>query len=556
MIDAPAEVPGPVARRRRSVAVVAFFVVIALVVASLVLWRSYGATKASGGAAPHYVDESASSGINHSYTGQFEFFVGGGVATFDCNGDGRDELYVAGGTSPAALYINESPVGGALAFTPKASPVTDLTDVTGAYPIDIDSDGITDLVVLRRNGNHVLRGLGNCVFDDATAALGVEPGKDWTVGFSAIWEGKNTLPTLAFGNYLVPGGDTCGDSRLVRPTTDSTYAPPIALSPGYCTLSILFSDWNHTGHHDLRMANDRHYYATGEEQLWKVTPGEAPRQYTEADGWHALTIWGMGIASRDLDGDGKPEVFITSQGDNKLQALEGDGSTPSYHDIALAKGVTTQRPYTGGDVLPSTAWHPQFDDVNNDGHPDLLVTKGNVSIQVDNAQRDPSDLMIGRADGTFAEGAVAAGIVNYDKARGAAMVDLNLDGLLDLVIVNREVNVRVYRNVGSGTAAKPAAMGNWLAVRLHQPAPNVDAIGAWLDVRVAGAVSTREITIGGGHASGSLDWIHTGLGSAKNAEVRVEWPDGTTGQWMPVTANQFVTIDKGAAAPAVWTPPT
>jgi hypothetical protein len=286
-----------------------------------------------------------------------------------------------------------------------------------------------------------------------------------------------------------------------------------------------------------------------------VRPGEAPRQYTEADGWHALTIWGMGIASRDLDGDGKPEVFITSQGDNKLQALEGDGSTPSYKDIALAKGVTTQRPYTGGDVLPSTAWHPEFEDVNNDGHVDLLVTKGNVSIQVDNAQRDPSDLMIGNAGGTFTEGAVAAGIVNYDKARGAALVDLNLDGLLDLVIVNRDVNVRVYRNVGTGAATKPAAMGNWLSVQLHQPAPNVDAIGAWLDVRVDGKVNTCEVTIGGGHASGSLGWIHTGLGAARNAEVRVEWPDGTIGPWMPVSANQLLTIEKGAAAPTVWTPP-
>jgi hypothetical protein len=97
-------------------------------------------------------------------------------------------------------------------------------------------------------------------------------------------------------------------------------------------------------------------------------------------------------------------------------------------------------------------------------------------------------------------------------------------------------------------------MGNWLSVQLHQPAPNVDAIGAWLDMRVDGKVTTREITIGGGHASGKIGWIHTGLGTAKKGEVRVEWPDGTIGPWMPVTANQFVTIDRGATAPTVWTP--
>ena len=70
------------------------------------------------------------------------------------------------------------------------------------------------------------------------------------------------------------------------------------------------------------MSNDRHYYTDGEEQLWRITPGEAPRLYTEADGWHPMQIWGMGIASQDVTGDGYPEVFLTSQADNKLQTLE------------------------------------------------------------------------------------------------------------------------------------------------------------------------------------------------------------------------------------------
>ncbi len=144
--------------------------------------------------APHFVDESATAGIDHRYTGEFEFFVGGGVAAFDCNDDGRDELYFAGGSSPAALYLNESPIGGALRFSPLASPATDLTDVTGAYPLDIDSEGHTDLVVLRRGGNAVLRGLGDCRFEDATDELGIERGAAWTVGFSATWGGRQRAP--------------------------------------------------------------------------------------------------------------------------------------------------------------------------------------------------------------------------------------------------------------------------------------------------------------------------------------------------------------------------
>ncbi len=203
-------------------------------------------------AAPHFVEEADAAGIHHVYDGDFEFFVGGGVAAFDCDDDGRPDLYFAGGTDPAALYRNESPVGGELRFAEVPDPVTDLTDVVGAYPIDIDGDGRIDLAVLRRGENVLLRGLGDCRFERGNEAWGFDGGDAWTAAFSAKWEASAALPTLAFGNYLNiadPGQPpTCADSELVRPEDGGqTYAPPIPLSPGWCTLSILFSDWDRSG---------------------------------------------------------------------------------------------------------------------------------------------------------------------------------------------------------------------------------------------------------------------------------------------------------------------
>jgi enediyne biosynthesis protein E4 len=503
---------------------------------------------------PLFVDDSAGAGITHRYTGAFEFFVGGGVAVLDCDDDGREDLYVAGGTSPAALYVNRSPVGGELSFAPLASPVTDLTEVTGAYPLDLDSDGYLDLVVLRRGANVVLRGLGDCRFEDAGQALAFDGGDDWTTAFSATWEAGNTLPTLAFGNYLTLDRVECGVSTLMRPADDH-YGDAAPLAPGYCPLSALFSDWGRSGQRDLRLTNDRHYYTDGEDQLWRIAPGEPPAPYTADDGWRSLVVWGMGIASRDLTGDGHPEVFVTSQGDNKLQTLADEPSRPTYTDMALRAGVTAQRPHTGGDVLPSTAWHPEFEDVNNDGLVDLFVAKGNVEAQPDHAMRDPNNLLIGQPDGTFVEGAEAAGIVTFERGRGAALVDLNLDGMLDIVVVNREAPPSLWRNVGAGVADDPAPMGRWIAVRLAQPSPNVDAVGAWLDVRIGDRTMTREVTVGGGHAGGKAGWIHTGIGGADDVEARVHWPDGETGPWMTVRANSFVTIERGAAEPEEWTPP-
>ena len=60
-------------------------------------------------------------------------------------------------------------------------------------------------------------------------------------------------------------------------------------------------------------------------------------------------------------------------------------------------------------------------------------------------------------------------------------------------------------------------MGDWIALRLNQPGPNHDAIGAWVEVKVGDRTMDREVTVGGGQAGGQLGWIHFGLGSTDTA---------------------------------------
>ena len=506
-----------------------------------------------------FADETETAGLDHVYDGDFEFYVGGGVAAFDCDDDGRQELYVAGGSNEAALYRNGSAVGGALRFTRLRDAATDLLSVTGAYPLDVDGDRRTDLAVLRRGEDVLLRGLGDCRFERANEPWTFAGTESWTVGFAATWEDSAGLPTLAFGNYLRLDGEGndagCSDNLLYRPSAGSGYGAPVPLT-GWCTLSLLFSDWSRSGRADLRASNDRHYYAEtsdGEEQLWRIEPDQPPRLYTHADGWRTVRIWGMGIASQDLTGDGYPEVYLTSQGDNRLQALAEGPSRPTYVDIAVARGATASRPYAGGETLPSTGWHAEFQDVNNDTYPDLFVGKGNVEAMPDYASRDPSNLLLGQADGRFVESADQAGIVSFARARGGALVDLNLDGMLDLVVVNRREPVKLWRSVGWGSADESAPMGHWLAVRLDQPEVNHDGIGAWVEVKAGERVVEREVTVGGGHAGGQLGWIHFGLGTAASAEVRVRWPDGTQGPWQTLAANEFAIVLRDAE-PLVWEP--
>jgi len=545
--------------RRPDAAVAVGIAILVVVTFVLLVVRPFGGAPGVP-AVPRFVDESSTAGVATTYDGDATYATGGGLAVLDCDDDGRPDLFVAGGANPAALYRNTSPTGGALRFQAVPDPLLDRTGVTGAYPIDVDGDGRPDLAVLRVDGVALLRGLGGCRFAEGPAAWGFDGGSGLTTAFSATWEGDAALPTLAIGRYLQRAADgsltqACDTGALIRPdASGARFAPAVPLSPSFCALSMLFSDWNGSGHQDLRVSNDRQYYVDGSEQLWRILAGEPPRLYTAADGWRPLQIWGMGIASDDVTGDGYPDVYLTSQGDNKLQTLAAGPSQPTYVDIALPRGVTATQPYAGGDALPSTAWHPEFEDVNDDGRMDLFVSKGNVSAMPDYAAKDPSNLLLGQPDDTFRESGEEAGLVSFDRGRGAAVADLNLDGLPDVVLVNYGAPVRVWRNVGGGTAEAPAPMGGWLGVRVSQPGLNRDAIGGWLETRIGDAVSRRELTIGGGHGSGQLGWLHVGIGSADGADLRVIWPDGSAGPWQHVDADRFVDLARDAS-PVEFAPP-
>jgi hypothetical protein len=255
----------------------------------------------------------------------------------------------------------------------------------------------------------------------------------------------------------------------------------------------------------------------------------------------------MGIASADITLDGYPDYYLTSMADNKFQVLKDPASgKPDYADIAFKSGITAHRPYTGGDLKPSTAWHPQFADVNNDGRLDLFVAKGNVAKMPDFAEKDPNNLMLAAGDGTFVEVGDKAGVASMGISRGAQVVDLNLDGKLDLVVVNRWTPAEVWRQTGE-------TAGAWVQVRLAQDGPNRDAIGAVIEIKRGEVVERHEITSGGGHVSGSVGWLHFGLGDATAAELRVIWPGGVEGDWQSLPAGSFQILRPGKAAQP-WVP--
>ncbi len=480
----------------------------------------------------------------HEYGGGWEHFVGGGVAVFDCNGDRLPEVFAAGGAGPAVLLRNR----GGMVFEDATPEPLALSGVTGAYPLDIDSDGAMDLAVMRVGENVLLRGDGACGFARFDPA-GFTGGDRWTTAFSATWEAGARWPTLAFGNYVDrddPAGpfEACDVNELWRPEGAGGGYALTTLAPGFCPLSMLFSDWGRQGRADLRMSNDRHYYVRGgEEQMWAMQA--EPRLFGAQDGWRSHKLWGMGIASRDLDLDGLPEVYLTSMGDQRMQRLVGPG--PGYEDVPYEMGTTVQRPYVGGDGRPSTGWHVSFGDVDLDGRDDIFVAKGNVEQMPVAAMDDPNNLLMQQADGRFAEAGDVAGVASLVRSRGAALVDFDLDGRLDLVVVNRRAPLEMYRN-------ETETAGNWVALDLRQDGANRDAVGAWIELRAGTRVYAREITVGGGHAGGVAGPQHFGLGEVAAAQARVIWPDGAASGWVevPVNAAALLTREGDAAVVSAY----
>jgi hypothetical protein len=168
---------------------------------------------------PRFVDETTHAGIDHACSGDWEFIVGGGAAAFDCDADGFPDLLLAGGAAPARFYRNASTVGGPLRFTEQKSGL-EAEDVTGAYPLDVNSDGTMDVILLRVGESLAMRGQAAAASSAPTrpgASTAATPGRrPLRRPGSGARHGRRwrSAPTSTGARRCSPGAPA--------PTTDST----------------------------------------------------------------------------------------------------------------------------------------------------------------------------------------------------------------------------------------------------------------------------------------------------------------------------------------------
>ena len=235
-----------------------------------------------------------------------------------------------------------------------------------------------------------------------------------------------------------------------------------------------------------------------------------------------MQIWGMGIASaghhRGRLSGGVPDQPGRQQAPDAGRRADA----PDYDDIALELGVTAHRGRSPAvTVLPSTAWHAEFDDVNNDGVPRPVRVQGqHRGAMPDYAAEGP------RA--TCCSASPTARSWSAPKRRGSLDFEPGPR--------RRARRPRPRRAAGPGRGRPRSSRSRSGATWVRARATGRQPMGHWLGrpAPPAGAeprchrrlgrghapatrVAERELTVGGGHAGGELGWIHFGLGRRADA---------------------------------------
>jgi enediyne biosynthesis protein E4 len=498
-----------------------------------------------------------------------------GVVLVDINGDSLLDIYVSnvGGYPPFAghnqLFINQgSDRQGIPRFEERAVAYgLDLVGLsTQAAFVDCDQDGDLDLYMM----NHSVHAFGT--FTDTTL--------------------RRTRHALA------------GD-RLFRNTngkfteiTDQAGIYSSALGYG---LGIGIADLNQDGRADIYVGNDFH-----EDDYLYLNKGDCT--FTESLGRmiHHTSYSSMGNDLVDIDNDGLIDIISLDMlpeeyEDSKTSVIDDPpeiadlkrsyGYKPQVSRNTLqlnrGKGKFSEIGLLAGVHATDWSWAALGADFDNDGHTDIFITNGiyrrtndldythfisQTDIQrrlrgpltaadLKLADRAPSvskpDYMY-RNRGTlfFEDVSQQWGFDQPTFANGAAYVDLDNDGDLDLVTNNVNQPASVYRNL---TREKFPHASNYLKVRFNGPPGNTSGIGTRITIpRDKNHVIVRELYPVRGFQSSVEPVLHAGLDSlAVIPELRVRWPNGKEQTLRNIRTGQTLTIDyRNAGDPAKEKPAT
>src|SRR5580704_11034497 len=499
-----------------------------------------------------------------------------GVSVVDINNDGLLDIYVCATLSPDAarrqnlLYVNQGVnKQGIPVFKEMAAEygLNDTSYSTMAYFFDYDNDGDLDVYIAV---NEFDQDVNPSVYrpkikDGSAPSTGRLYRNDW----------NEQLGHPVFTNVTKQAGVTI---------------------EGYGH-SATIADFNKDGWKDIFVAND---FLSND--LLYINNHDGTFTDKAATYFKHTSANGMGQDVIDINNDGLADVVemdmdpednyrkkVLMAGNNYQNYLNNDSFGYQYqyvrNTLQLNMGPRIEKGDSAGDPIfgdigywagiSSTdwSWAPLVQDFDNDGYRDIIITNGFPKDLTDHdfiAFREKSFGYVSKKEvlskipqvklkhyafqnkgnTTFSDVSGDWGLTTPSFANGAAYVDLNNDGKLDLVINNINDEAFIYRNTSEDTS-------NYLTIKLIGDSLNRNGLGTWIELYYDGKQQVYEQTPYRGYLSTNQIDPHFGLGRTSRIDsMIVKWPDGKMQVFLDVPTNQKMTVDhKAAHVPYDWSGP-
>lgn len=499
--------------------------------------------------------------------------MGGGVAVFDYDNDGRLDLFFTNGA-----HIDDPMPGGRKAEKSDArygnrlfhqNPDGTFTDVTskaglsgsgysmGVAVGDYDNDGFEDLFVTGLDRAALYHNNGDGTFTDVTEKSGTAvTGWSTSAGFFDYDnDGKLDLFVGRYVEWSFEGNRRCGNEGggrhychplLYRGTTsvlyhnngDGTFTE-VSSHSGISkllgrALGVAFADYDGDGWTDVFVANDsmQSFLFRNNGDGTFTEKGIAAGVAYDEDG---NAFAGMGVDFADYDNDGRPDLVVTDLATQKYMLFRntGDGSFSSETD---ASGLSRAS-------MTSTGWGIKWADFDNDGWKDLFAAQGHIDDNMFGASRTltyrqkPMLLRNNRGRLLLWPEDPHTAIMQAHVGRGLAVGDLDNDGAVDIVTSNIGEGPSIFRNNHEGS-------GHWIGISPKGTRSNRDGIGCRVKV-VGSSGRTQYYTVNtaGSYLSASDRRLVIGLGADDSAQlIELRWPAGGVQQLQNVKSNQWLTV--------------
>ncbi|ADW71262.1 ASPIC/UnbV domain protein (plasmid) [Granulicella tundricola MP5ACTX9] len=498
----------------------------------------------------------------------------GGVAAFDYDNDGLLDLFFTNGAAIPSLEKTDASFSNRLFHNNGDGTFTDVTVKAGVAGLgysmgvaagDFDHDGYEDLYVTGVNHNQLLHNNGNGTFTDVTAKAGVlgnvaGVGKSWAV--TAGWfdynnDGLLDLLVVNYLNYDIKTAASCSEHKIItfcspddfkglpnilyKNNGDGTFTdvsiPSHIADYTNKGMGVAFADYDGDGRMDIFVSNDTfpnlllHNNGDGTFTDEALNAGVA---YNEM----GRTVAGMGAEFRDLDNDGRPDIFHTAMFGDSFPLYKNLGEK-QFDDATSSSGLTAP-------TSRMTAWGVGAYDFDNDGYKDLFTANSAIldnSLEVEHRPfLLPNSLYRNLGNLRFADVSASAG-GGFSVAaahRGAAFGDFNNDGRVDIAVTVLNGSPEILMN-------HTVTQNHWLMLKLVGVKDNRDGLGTKVTITSSHGSQYNQATTTVGYNSSSDKRVHFGLGDATVVDrIELSWPTGIKQVLTHVKADQILTVTESS----------